>query len=89
MPMMRYGKGAGAEARHREGAETKERAPHGIDPQFVAWLLAVIGLTGGSVLWLHHDHVNILKNFAWQVPLIGYSPLLAALIAIALWRGRA
>jgi uncharacterized protein len=68
--------------------ETKERALHGIDPQFAAWLLAVIALTGGAVLWLRHDHVNILKDFAWQVPLIGYSPLLAALIAIALWRGR-
>jgi uncharacterized protein len=63
-------------------------APRRIDPQFAAWLLAVITLTGGSVLWLRHDHVNILKEFAWQVALIAYSPLLAALIAIALWRGR-
>ncbi len=70
------------------GAGTMERAPQGIDPQFAAWLLALIALTGGSVLWLRHDHVNILKDFAWQVPLISYSPLLAALIAIALWRGR-
>jgi membrane protease YdiL (CAAX protease family) len=67
---------------------TKEPAPHGIDPQFAAWLLAVIALAGGSVLWLHHDHVNIVKDFVWQAALIGYSPLLAALIAIALWRGR-
>jgi membrane protease YdiL (CAAX protease family) len=73
---------------HGEYAETRALAPHGVDPQFAAWLLAVIALTGGSVLWLRHDHVNILKDFAWQVPLIGYSPLLAALIAIALWRGR-
>jgi CAAX protease family protein len=71
-----------------EGAETKDRAPHGIDPQFTAWLLAVIVLTGGSVLSLRCDHVNILKDFAWQVPVIGYSPLLGALFAIALWRGR-
>jgi CAAX protease family protein len=71
-----------------KGAEAKERGPHGIDPQFATWLLAVIGLTGGSVLWLRHDHVNILREFAWPVPLIGYSPLLAALFAIALWRGR-
>jgi membrane protease YdiL (CAAX protease family) len=71
-----------------EGTEIKDRAPHGIDAQFTAWLLAVIALTGGSVLWLRHDHVNILKDFAWQVPLIGYSPLLAALFAITLWRGR-
>ena len=63
-------------------------APHGIDPQFGAWLLALITLSGGGVLWLRHDHVNILKDFAWQVPLISYSPLLAALIAIVLWRGR-
>jgi uncharacterized protein len=75
-------------SRDGKGAEAKEPAPHGIDPQFAAWLLALIALTGGSVLWLRHDHVNILEDFAWQVPLIGYSPLLAALIAIALWRGR-
>jgi membrane protease YdiL (CAAX protease family) len=71
-----------------KGIESKKRTPRGIDPQFATWLLAVIALTGGSVLWLRHDHVNILENFAWQVPLISYSPLLAALIAIALWRGR-
>ena len=72
------------------GAETLERlrAPRGLDPQFTAWVLALIALTGGGVLWLRHDHVNILRDFAWQVPLISYSPLLAALIAIALWRGR-
>src|SRR5476649_948429 len=69
------------------GAKTQVLAPHGIDLQFVTWLLALIALTGGSVLWLRHDHVNILKDFSWQVPLIGYSPALAALIAIALWRG--
>jgi membrane protease YdiL (CAAX protease family) len=69
------------------GAKTQVLAPRGSDPQFATWLLALIALTGGSVLWLRHDHVNILKDFAWQVPLIGYSPLLAALIAIALWRG--
>jgi len=70
-----------------EDAETKDRAPHGKDAQFATWLLAVIALTGGSVLWLRYDHVNIFKDFAWQVPVIGYSPLLAALFAIALWRG--
>jgi membrane protease YdiL (CAAX protease family) len=68
--------------------ETTQRAPHGVDPQFAAWLLGVIVLTGGSILWLRHDHVNLLKDFAWQAALIGYSPLLAALTAIALWRGR-
>jgi uncharacterized protein len=86
MPM-RSGKGADTQGR-RNGAKMKERAPHGMDPQFAAWLLTVIALTGGSVLWLRHDHVNILKDFAWQVPFIGYSPLVAALIAIALWHGR-
>ncbi len=73
---------------HGNGAVSKEPTPHGIDPQFATWLLALIALTGASVLWLRHDQVNILEEFAWQVPLIGYSPLLAALIAIALWRGR-
>jgi membrane protease YdiL (CAAX protease family) len=56
--------------------------------QFAVWLLALIVLTAGGVLWLRHDHVNLLRDFAWQAALIGYSPLLAALIAIALWRGR-
>ena len=73
---------------HGNGAVSKEPTPHGIDLQFATWLLALIALTGASVLWLRHDQVNILEEFAWQVPLIGYSPLLAALIAIALWRGR-
>ncbi len=65
-----------------------KRAARGIDPQFAAWLLALIVLTCGSVLWLRHDQVDLFKDFAWQVPVIGYSPLLAALMAIALWRGR-
>jgi membrane protease YdiL (CAAX protease family) len=65
-----------------------KRAPASIDPQFATWLLTIVVLTGGSVLWLRYDHVNILKEFAWQVLPIGYSPLLAALFAIAVWHGR-
>jgi membrane protease YdiL (CAAX protease family) len=68
--------------------KNNERAASGSDRQFAAWLLALIVLTGGSVLWLRHDHVDIFNDFAWQVPVIGYSPLLAALMAIAWWRGR-
>lgn len=68
--------------------ETSERATHRLDPQFLVWLLGLIALTGGGVLWLRHDNVNIFEGFAWQELLIGYSPLLSALIVIALWRGR-
>lgn len=68
--------------------ETKQRVTQGIDPQFVGWLLLMIALTGSSILWLRHNHVNLFSDFAWPALLIGYSPLLSSLIVIVVSRGR-
>lgn len=56
--------------------------------QFLVWFAVLIVITGGCVIWLRHDHVNIFEGFAWQERPIGYSPLLAALVTIVLWRGQ-
>lgn len=55
--------------------------------QVLVWFAVLIVITGGCVIWLRHDHVNIFEGFAWQEIPIGYSPLLAALVTIVLWRG--
>lgn len=55
--------------------------------QVLVWFAVLVVITGGCVIWLRHDQVNIFEGFAWQEIPIGYSPLLAALVTIVLWRG--
>jgi hypothetical protein len=55
--------------------------------QFLVWFAVLIFITASCVIWLRHDHVNVFEGFAWQERPIGYSPLLAALVTIVLWRG--
>lgn len=55
--------------------------------QFLMWFAILAIITAGCVVSLRHDHVNVFEGRSWQEIPIGYSPLLAALVTMSMWRG--